>query len=162
MEPDPEIMDVDGLLGRLRETLAERTARGAIPAEEALAIAAQIAEALDTAHRQGIVHRDLKPANIKLREDGIVKLRDFGVANVTEASLPAATPVVTKTGMIVGTPAYMSPEQAKGKAVDKRADIWAFGCVVYEMLTGRTLFLGATFAETAAALMASRPALDVL
>ena len=130
-------------------TLADRMAQGPIPFDEALAVARQIAEALGAAHEQGIVHRDLKPANIKIREDGTVKVLDFGLA---KAMLPGGsltadsqsptitTPAMTKAGFILGTAAYMSPEQARGKAVDKRADIWAFGCVLYEMLTGARAF----------------------
>jgi eukaryotic-like serine/threonine-protein kinase len=135
-------------------TLADRVAQGAIPIDEALPIAKQIAEALDAAHEQGIVHRDLKPANVKVRLDGTVKVLDFGLAKAMEPAGVAAagtslaptvtTPAMTRAGMLLGTAAYMSPEQARGKPVDKRADIWAFGCVVYEMLTGRTAFAGET------------------
>src|SRR5262249_1442711 len=123
-------------------TLADRIARGVLPVDEALAIAWQIAEALEAAHEEGVVHRDLKPANIKVTADGSVKVLDFGVAkavesgsSVTSRSVPDA-PLnldVTSTGVILGTAAYMPPEQAKGMAVDKRCDIWAFGCVLYEM-----------------------------
>ena len=125
---------------------------GPIPIDEALPIARQIAEALEAAHEQGIVHRDLKPANIKVRPDGTVKVLDFGLAKATEpvvASSPSmsrsptiTTPAMTQAGIILGTAAYMSPEQARGKVVDKRADIWAFGAVLYEMLTGRRAFPG--------------------
>ena len=128
------------------EDLAERIARGAIPVDEALPIAKQIADALEAAHEQGIIHRDLKPANIKVRPDGTVKVLDFGLAKAMEPTGDASpsvsqsptitTPAMTEAGMILGTAAYMSPEQARGKPVDKRADIWAFGCVLYEMLTG--------------------------
>ncbi len=120
--------------------------QGTVPLDEALPIARQIAEALEAAHEKGIIHRDLKPANIKLRPDGTVKILDFGLAKSLEAtavpSILAEPPTVlspapTLAGVILGTPAYMSPEQARGKAVDKRTDIWAFGCVLYEMLTGR-------------------------
>src|SRR5262245_36270188 len=129
------------------EDLSQRLARGAIPIDEALPIAKQIAEALEAAHEQGIIHRDLKPANIKVRADGTVKVLDFGLAKamaVDPLTSPAAltnsptltSPVgVTGVGVLLGTAAYMSPEQAKGKAVDRRTDVWAFGCVVYEMLT---------------------------
>jgi len=136
-------------------TLADRIAQGAIPMDEALPIARQIAEALEAAHEQGIVHRDLKPANIKVRPDGTVKVLDFGLAKAFEADVVGAglsrpdtmsptitSPVGTRLGVILGTAAYMSPEQARGKPVDKRADIWAFGCVLYEMLTGRRSFDG--------------------
>ena len=127
-------------------TLADRVAQGPIPLEDALPIARQIAETLEAVHEQGIIYRDLKPANIKLRPDGTVKVLDFGLAKAfqPDASDPnvAASPTIsptaaaTQTGMVIGTAVYMSPEQAKGKVVDKRADIWAFGCVLYEMLTG--------------------------
>ena len=133
-------------------TLADRIAQGAIPVDEALPIAKQIAEALEAAHEQGIIHRDLKPANIKLRPDGVVKVLDFGLAKALEptgAMSPGmsqaptiTTPAMTQAGMILGTVGYMSPEQARSKTVDKRADIWAFGCVLYEMLTGQRAFPG--------------------
>ena len=134
-------------------TLAERLVQGAIPVDEALTIAKQIAEALEAAHDQGIIHRDLKPANVKLRRDGTVKVLDFGLAKVMEpgsgvspsgsSKSPTITsPAITERGMILGTAAYMSPEQARGRPIDKRADIWAFGCVLYEMLAGRRAFEG--------------------
>jgi serine/threonine protein kinase len=151
------------------EDLAQRIARGPIPLDEAVPIARQIAEALEAAHDAGIIHRDLKPANIKVRDDGSVKVLDFGLAKAFDpvaagAAHPAAqdlmnSPTITSPaamtmrGMILGTAAYMSPEQAKGKAVDKRADIWAFGVVVHEMLTGRSLFSGETASETLAAVI---------
>src|SRR5207249_9182346 len=129
------------------EDLSQRIARGAIPLDEALPIAKQIAEALEAAHEQGIIHRDLKPANIKVRPDGRVKVLDFGLAKAMEPAAGSSpslsmsptitTPAMTQAGMILGTAAYMSPEQAKGRAVDQRADIWAFGVVLYEMLTGK-------------------------
>src|SRR6187401_3581290 len=132
------------------EDLSQRIARGAIPIDEALPIAKQVSEALEAAHEQGIIHRDLKPANIKVRSDGTVKVLDFGLAKAMEptgAMSPSmsmsptiTTPAMTQAGMILGTAAYMSPEQARGKTVDKRADIWAFGCVLYEMLTGTRPF----------------------
>ena len=147
-------------------TLADQIAGGAIPLEEALPIARQIAEALDAAHERGIIHRDLKPANIKLTADGTVKVLDFGLAKALGPGEPIGavrssateptnsptltTPAVTQAGIILGTAAYMSPEQARGKAVDKRADIWAFGVVLYEMLTGRQLFAGETMSDTIA------------
>ena len=131
-------------------TLADRIAQGPIPVDEALPIARQIAEALEAAHEQGIIHRDLKPANIKVKPDGSVKVLDFGLAKAfqpdaseTSASLSptlSLTAAATQMGMVIGTAAYMSPEQARGKAVDKRADVWAFGCVLFEMLTGRRVF----------------------
>jgi serine/threonine-protein kinase len=129
-------------------TLAERIARGALPVDEALGIAAQIADALEAAHERGIVHRDLKPANIKLRPDGTVKVLDFGIAKALDPTVtgpgPAAVtaPALTEVGTVLGTAAYMSPEQARGRPVDQRADIWAFGCVLYEMLAGQAAFSG--------------------
>ena len=134
-------------------TLADRIAQGPIPVDEALPIAKQIAEALEAAHEQGIIHRDLKPANIKVRPDGTVKVLDFGLAKALEPASArrvdaTASPTITSpammtgVGVLLGTAAYMSPEQARGKAVDKRSDIWAFGCVLYEMLTGRRAFAG--------------------
>ena len=132
-------------------TLAERIAEGPIPLDEALPIAKQITEALEAAHEQGIIHRDLKPANIKVRAEGTVKVLDFGLAKAMEppgsqpdvSQSPTITsPAMTQAGMILGTAAYMSPEQAKGRPVDKRADMWAFGCVFYEMLTGNRPFVG--------------------
>jgi serine/threonine protein kinase/Tol biopolymer transport system component len=137
------------------EDLSQRIARGAVPPHEALPVAKQIAEALEVAHEQGIIHRDLKPANIKVRSDGTVKVLDFGLAKAlanTAASATAeptiTTPAMTQAGMILGTAAYMSPEQARGKTVDKRADIWAFGCVLHEMLTGTRLFAADSVPET--------------
>ena len=142
---------IDGL------TLEHRLAQGRIPVEEALRIAHQIADGLAAAHERGIVHRDLKPANIKLRPDGTVKVLDFGIAKALDSRGntgpgPAAltTPAMTEAGIILGTAAYMSPEQARGRAVDRRADIWAFGCVLYEMLTGRAAFLGDDVTSTLA------------
>jgi Tol biopolymer transport system component len=147
-------------------TLADRISRGAIPLDEALPIARQIAEALEAAHEQGIIHRDLKPANIKVRADGTVKVLDFGLAKAMEpaSALRASaahvsqsptitTPAMTQAGMILGTAAYMSPEQAKGNPADKRSDVWSFGCVLYEMLTGRRAFSGETVTETLAAIL---------
>ena len=130
-------------------TLADRIAKGAIPVDEALPVARQIAEALEAAHEAGVIHRDLKPANIKVREDGTVKVLDFGLAKALDpapdadpSQSPTLTAAATQIGVIMGTAAYMSPEQARGKTVDKRADIWAFGCVFYEMLTGKRAFEG--------------------
>ena len=148
-------------------TLADRIARGRIPLDEALPIARQIAEALEAAHEQGIIHRDLKPANIKVRDDGTVKVLDFGLAKALEpagvasstASLSPTitTPAMTQTGIILGTAAYMSPEQAKGKPADKRSDLWAFGCVLYEMLTGARAFGGEDISDTVAAVLRDEP-----
>jgi serine/threonine-protein kinase len=149
------------------EDLAERLARGAIPVAEALLIAKQIADALEAAHEQGIIHRDLKPANIKVRRDGTVKVLDFGLAKALEptgvalASVSQSPTIVTEalsqSGVILGTAAYMSPEQARGKAVDTRADIWAFGCVLYEMLTGQRAFDGQGVSETLARVIEREP-----
>jgi serine/threonine-protein kinase len=139
------------------QTLEDRISQGPIPVDEALRVATQIAAALEAAHERGIVHRDLKPANIKLRSDGTVKVLDFGIAKAldtrwTTGPGPAAltTPAMTEAGFVLGTAAYMSPEQARGKPVDRRADIWAFGCVLYEMLTGRPAFLGEDVTTTLA------------
>jgi serine/threonine protein kinase len=145
-------------------TLADRIALGPISPEEASTIARQIAEALGAAHEKGIIHRDLKPANIKITHNGVVKVLDFGLAKVWEGASQsdvAASPRLTATDIggraILGTPAYMSPEQARGLAVDKRTDIWAFGCVCYEMLTGRTPFPGDTTSDTIAAVLEREP-----
>jgi serine/threonine-protein kinase len=148
-------------------TLADRIALGAIPIDEALPLAKQIADALEAAHEQGIVHRDLKPANIKVRSDGTVKVLDFGLAKAMDpvAGSPAShsmsptftTPAMTQAGMILGTAAYMSPEQAKGRAVDRRADVWAFGAVLFEMLSQRQAFSGESVSETLAEVMKSDP-----
>jgi eukaryotic-like serine/threonine-protein kinase len=143
-------------------TLAERLAQGPVPLVEALGIARQLADALDVAHTQGIIHRDLKPANIKLRPDGTVKVLDFGLAkSVDSADVDAAhSPTITgltRAGIILGTAAYMSPEQARGRAVDKRADVWAFGCVVYELLSGVSPFAGDTTTDALAAVLGRDP-----
>jgi len=157
------------------EDLSQRIARGAIPLDEALPIAKQIAEALEAAHEQGIIHRDLKPANIKLRADGTVKVLDFGLAKAMETaepkgSAPLAATITspahlrhgygaagTEAGMILGTAAYMSPEQAAGKPVDKRSDLWALGVVLLEMLTGRQVFTGETVSHVMAAVLKTDP-----
>ena len=146
------------------EDLAQRIARGAIPLDEALPIAKQIAEAFEAAHEAGIIHRDLKPANVKVRPDGTVKVLDFGLAKALQDpktpgpqdlshSPTIASPAMTMRGMILGTAAYMSPEQARGKTVDRRTDIWAFGCVLYEMLTGRPAFEGDTITDVLSAIV---------
>ena len=150
------------------EDLSQRIARGAIPLDEALPIARQIAEALEAAHEQGIIHRDLKPANLKVRSDGMVKVLDFGLAKAMEPagilspsvtqSLTITSPaMMTGVGMILGTAAYMAPEQAKGQAADKRSDIWAFGCVLYEVLTGTRAFAGDDVPDTLANVLKSDP-----
>ena len=131
------------------EDLAQRIAQGPIPLDDALPIAKQIADALEAAHEQGIIHRDLKPANIKVRPDGAVKVLDFGLAKALEPAIagnvtmsPTLSLAATQVGLILGTAAYMAPEQAAGKPVDKRADIWSFGVVLFEILAGRRLFEG--------------------
>src|SRR5579863_5798029 len=142
-------------------TLAERIREGPIPLEEALTIAKQIADALEAAHEKNVVHRDLKPANIKIRPDGSVKVLDFGLAKAGGAQeVTADSPTMmpgTQIGMILGTAGYMSPEQARGKEVDKRADIWAFGVVLYEMVTGKRLFEGETVSDSLAAILTRQP-----
>ena len=155
---------VDGL------TLAERIAQGPIPLDEALAIALPLTEALEAAHERGIVHRDFKPANIKIRTDGTVKVLDFGLAKAFEPPAAATgshsptitTPAMTQAGVILGTAAYMSPEQARGTPVDKRADVWAFGVVFYEMLAGRRLFDEPSVSDTSAAVLKGTLTLDAL
>jgi len=151
------------------ETLAERIRRGPLSVEESLEISQQIAEALEAAHEKSVVHRDLKPANIKVTPDGRVKVLDFGLAKETltdtsstpdamnALTLTVASPAYTHAGVILGTAAYMSPEQARGKPVDKRADIWAFGCMLYECLTGRMAFGGETVTDTLAAVVKAEP-----
>src|SRR5215831_13227207 len=146
-------------------TLAERIKTGALSLEEALPIARQIADALEAAHERGIIHRDLKPANVKIKPDGTVKVLDFGLAKMAEQTAAAGTPEESPTvamgatvaGQVMGTAAYMAPEQARGKTVDKRADIWAFGVVLYEMLSGRRLFTGETISDTLVAVLKQEP-----
>ena len=150
-------------------TLADRIAKGPIPLDEALPIAKQIAEALEAAHEAGVIHRDLKPANIKVREDGTVKVLDFGLAKAVAptpegdpSQSPTLTAAATQMGMILGTAAYMSPEQARGKTVDQRSDIWAFGAVLYEIVTGRLAFAGETVSDTVARVLTADPDWTVL
>src|SRR5476649_1087951 len=148
------------------EDLSRRIARGPIPLDEALPIAKQIADALEAAHEQGIIHRDLKPANIKVRPDGTVKVLDFGLAKAMDPAgglcanamnSPTLSMHATQAGIILGTAAYMSPEQAAGKPIDKRSDIWAFGVVLMEMLTGRPVFTGETVSHVLAAVLRADP-----
>src|SRR5262249_54588339 len=149
------------------DDLSQRIGRGPIPLDEALPIAKQIADALEAAHEQGIIHRDLKPANIKVRGDGTVKVLDFGLAKAIEPAVSSSpsnsmsptitTPAMTQSWLIRGTAAYMAPEQARGKTVDRRADIWSFGVVVFEMLTGRRAFGGDDVSHTLALVMTKEP-----
>jgi serine/threonine-protein kinase len=151
-------------------TLADRIRQGPLALDEALPIARQIAEALEAAHERGIIHRDLKPANIKVRPDGAVKILDFGLAKAVEGdsassdihNSPTISAIATKAGAILGTAAYMSPEQAKAKLLDKRTDIWSFGCVFYEMLTAKKAFAGETVTDALAAILRSEPDWDSL
>jgi Tol biopolymer transport system component len=164
--------DADGVKALVMElvegpTLADLIARGPIPMADALPIARQMSEALEVAHEQGIIHRDIKPANIKVRADGTVKVLDFGLAKAMEPiqdvspsqsmSPTITSPVMTRAGVILGTAAYMSPEQARGHVIDKRTDIWAFGCVLYEMLTGRRPFAGETVSDLIVAILDREP-----
>ena len=156
------------------EDLAQRLEKGSVPSSEATDIARQIAEALEAAHDQGIVHRDLKPANVKLTPDGKVKVLDFGLAKALDPVAsggksgmdsrmsPTITSLGTVAGMILGTASYMSPEQAKGKPVDRRTDIWAFGCILYEMLAGRRPFEGEGISEVLAAVIMAPIAFEAL
>jgi eukaryotic-like serine/threonine-protein kinase len=163
--------EVDGVRALVLElvegpTLADRIAQGPMPIDEALPIARQIAEALEAAHEHGTIHRDLKPANVKLRPDGTVKVLDFGLAKALDSAPRAidasqsptiTSPAMTGMGVILGTAAYMSPEQAKGRQADKRSDVWAFGAVLYEMLTGRRAFEGEDISDTRAAVLRGEP-----
>ena len=156
------------------EDLSARLKKGKLPVEETLEVGKQIAEALEAAHEKGIVHRDLKPGNIKISEDGKVKVLDFGLAkamagetsiittNANLADSPTITDAFTQPGTILGTAAYMSPEQARGKQVDQRTDIWAFGCVLYECLTGKKCFAGEDVTETLAGIIKGDPDWELL
>jgi eukaryotic-like serine/threonine-protein kinase len=153
------------------EDLSAHIARGAMPLADALPIAKQIAEALEAAHEQGVIHRDLKPANIKVRDDGTVKVLDFGLAKAMDPAAassadamnsPTLTARATQMGMILGTAAYMAPEQARGRVVDRRADIWAFGVVLYEMLTGQRAFEGEDISITLASVLKEQVKWDAL
>src|SRR3954469_1517184 len=161
----------------LEEMLRSASTQG-LPVDEALPIARQIVEALDAAHEAGIVHRDLKPANVKMRDDGVVKVLDFGLAKGmtgapgTDSSgdpisgdaltMTSPSPLVTQAGSVFGTAAYMAPEQVRGRTVDKRADIWAFGVLLYELLTGRHLFAADSVSDTLVAVLTRDPDLDAL
>ena len=157
------------------ETLDERIQRGPIPIEEVVRIARQIAEAVEAAHEKGVVHRDLKPANVNITPDGNIKVLDFGLAKALtgdplsgdsvdqDLSLsPTMTKAMTGKGVLLGTAGYMSPEQARGKPVDRRADIWSFGAVLYEMLTGKRLFQGDTISDTLAGILKTDPDLSLI
>jgi serine/threonine protein kinase/Tol biopolymer transport system component len=168
------IEEADGVSALVLElvegpTLADRIKGGPLPLDEALPIARQIAEALEAAHEQGVIHRDLKPANIKVKDDGTVKVLDFGLAKLAETATPSSNAILTNSptitspammtgvGVLLGTAAYMSPEQAKGRPADKRSDIWAFGCVLYEMLTAKRAFAGEDVGDTLAAVLRAEP-----
>jgi len=143
-------------------TLAERIASGSLPLSEAVEVARQIADGLEAAHEKGVIHRDLKPANVKITPDGTVKLLDFGLAKAVsgdrpEPDLSMVTTANTEAGVVLGTAAYMSPEQARGRPVDKRTDIWAFGCVLFEMLSARRPFAGDTLSDTIAGILTREP-----
>src|SRR5215471_17718820 len=152
------------------DTLADRLRRGPVPVDEALHIAKSICEALEAAHEKGVIHRDLKSGNVKVTPDGKVKVLDFGLAKVLEGSpanttmsnSPTLTMAGTNAGVILGTAAYMSPEQARGRAADQRSDVFSFGCVLYEMLTGRQAFNGEDVSDVLASVLKSEPDLSLL
>ena len=163
------VEEVSGIHALVMELVPGQTLKGPIPLDEALRLAAQIAEALGAAHEKGITHRDLKPANVMITPEGVVKVLDFGLAAVSQPSgtregdpsqSPTLTISPTRAGMILGTAAYMSPEQARGQTVDRRADIWAYGVVLYEMLTGQRLFEGETISDTLAQVLTKEPDWD--
>jgi len=166
--PDDFAQDQERLARFERETLADRLAKGALPVDEALRVARQIAEALEEAHEHAIIHRDLKPANIMVTADGKVRVLDFGLARALSidgtgqdlSQSPTATFDMTRSGVILGTAPYMSPEQTRGKPVDKRTDIFAFGSVIYEMLAGQRAFGGDTVSDTIAAILERCPDRD--
>src|SRR5947208_15616289 len=168
----PNIAAIYGVEERaiVMELVEGHTQSGPLPLDAALPVIHQLIDALEYAHEKGIIHRDLKPANIKLTPDGRVKILDFGLAKAMSTELPAGDPAASPTltmratmaGVIMGTAAYMAPEQARGHDVDQRADIWSFGVVVYEMLTGRQLFGGPTVSDTLASVLKEEPAWEAV
>jgi serine/threonine protein kinase len=162
-----ELEEAEGLIYLVLEyvpgqTLAERIAKKPLKLEEALTIALQIAEAVAAAHEHDVIHRDLKPGNIKITEEGKVKVLDFGLAKVVGGEATDQKTTITEPGRVIGTPAYMSPEQARGKPTDKRSDIWSFGCVLYEMLTAMVPFKGETISDTLANILQTEPRWETL
>src|SRR6185436_13715516 len=160
-----ELVEGETLAGTLAQRSSAEPKDAALPVDRALSIARQIADALEVAHDKGIIHRDLKPANIKITPDGCVKVLDFGLAKAVDGDgsspalthAPASTPGEAPHGAVIGTAAYMSPEQARGMPVDRRTDIWAFGCVLFEMLTGRVAFAGETASDSIAKILEREP-----